>query len=180
MRQLIRGATTRSIERAHCCAGAGPPNGRRGSQPRTNALDKRSRPAAHRGPAGGRGECPSSSLCLSLSVRVRIARNLRLSAICPPGGRWALALSRGSWFDKQYENYPEAVANPLELLERIGRLQAQLPKLQADCAEIAAAKAELRDSTTATMVANRRSIAYGAPLPRLAAVTRTSTRVRQF
>jgi hypothetical protein len=24
MRQLIRGATTRSIERAHCCAGAGP------------------------------------------------------------------------------------------------------------------------------------------------------------
>jgi hypothetical protein len=83
-------------------------------------------------------------------------------------------------FDKQYENHPEAVANPLELLERIGRLQAQLPKLQADCAEIAAAKAELRDSTTATMVANRRSIAYGAPLPRLAAVTRTSTRVRQF
>ena len=27
-----------------------------------------------------------------------------------------------------------AVANPLDLLERIGRLQAQLPKLQADCA----------------------------------------------
>ena len=49
--------------------------------------------------------------------------------------------------------------NPLDMLERIKRLQAQLPNLQADCGKIAAKKAELRETTTKTMVANRQAIA---------------------
>jgi len=44
------------------------------------------------------------------------------------------------------------------LLERIKRLQEQLPTLQADCEQIAAKKAELREATAVTMVANRQAI----------------------
>lgn len=51
-------------------------------------------------------------------------------------------------------------ANPLDMLARIKRLQAQLPTLQADCEQIAAKKAELHETTTTTMVANRQAIAY--------------------
>jgi hypothetical protein len=51
-----------------------------------------------------------------------------------------------------------AAINPLDLLERIKRLQEQLPTLQADCEQIAAKKAELREATAVTMVANRQAI----------------------
>ena len=49
--------------------------------------------------------------------------------------------------------------NPLNLLERIKRLQAELPILQADCEQIAAKKKVLQEATTTTMVANRQAIA---------------------
>ena len=51
-----------------------------------------------------------------------------------------------------------ATINPLEMLERIKRLQEQLPALQADCEQIVAKKAELREATTVTMAANRQTI----------------------
>lgn len=53
---------------------------------------------------------------------------------------------------------PHTATNPLDLLERIKRLQAELPTLQADCEQIAAKKVELHEATTTTMVANRQAI----------------------
>ena len=84
-------------------------------------------------------------------------------------------------FNTTYRNFPDC-HNPLDLLERIGRLQsevrapaapaarrmgalaespraAQLPLLRADCETISAKKKELLESTQSAMVANREAIA---------------------